>query len=83
MNKGFFTPEFGYMRTVFTFVANYSRRGVVDISIDVCARCGQKNPCLTMDGSEGEYGGCDLCLDCIAALFDDWEKARTGNERSK
>jgi hypothetical protein len=69
-----YDAELGNERQFLEWTANYSRRGYVSIAIDNCENCHQEKPCLYSDGSEGEYGGVYLCLDCIQSFFKTWDE---------
>lgn len=65
--------------TLFRFEADYHRGGVVQIGTGECERCHAETVCLYMDGSQGEYGGTNLCQSCIGDLFDEWRKSQESN----
>ena len=56
-----------------TFEAAYGRQGEMEVLKNEWTKCincqSEDNPVLFADSSEGEYGGCMICLDCIGKLF--------------
>lgn len=63
---------------VFSWRAGYSRVGHLALSIEKCERCQRETVCLHFDESEGEYGGVDLCQDCLNELFQRKAEVRQG-----
>ena len=58
------------------FKSEYNRQGVAEITEAPCDKCGYTRPCLYVDGSEGEYGGCCLCAKCITEGFEMFNKEK-------
>jgi hypothetical protein len=66
------------MSQVCTFNGGYGRKGIIEICPGVvCDKCGEVNTtCLTMDGSDGEYGSGCICFACILVAFEAFEELK-------
>ena|SRR3990167_6453373 len=49
------------------------RTGSAYLAIRECDKCHTEKLCLTVDGSDDEYGEIKLCLDCIQRAFNLFE----------
>ena len=65
-----------------TFEAGYSRRGEVVIGHGECFRCHLEKVTFYMDGSQGEYGGIELCQECINSLFGEWRMSQESDSKT-
>ena len=61
---------FRELRQVTTFDGMSGRIGEINIVLTRCDVCGSDAKCVYIDGSEGEYSGGAICLDCCMKEID-------------
>jgi hypothetical protein len=65
---------------MYTFKLCYGRQGTAYVVETTCGHCKKTVPCLTVDGSEEEYGEIDICMPCIQNLFKQHEDESDPNK---